>query len=90
VGPDTNAEVNNSLCIQLPIDIQLVGAVEDLFPLLSNPSYYTDFVCINAGLFHCRPDGLDMFDIVNTLSTGTEIISDSVVFKVPLYIFIVS
>jgi DNA-binding CsgD family transcriptional regulator len=69
VSPATNAEVNSSLCNRLPINIQPVGAVEDLFPLLSNPSYYTDFVCINAGLFHCRLDGLDMFDIVNTLST---------------------
>jgi DNA-binding CsgD family transcriptional regulator len=69
VSPYSDAEIDHSLCNQLPIDIQLVRTVEDLFPLLSNPSYYTDFVCINVGLFHCRPDGLDMFDIVNTLST---------------------
>jgi DNA-binding NarL/FixJ family response regulator len=43
--------------------------VEELFPLLSNPNFHTDFVVICFDMFLQRPDHLDMFDIIHTLST---------------------
>lgn len=69
ISPQTNQEVANGLCSQLPIILRPLNTVEELFPLLSDPSYHTDFVCISIDMFQQRPDGLDMFDIVHTLST---------------------
>jgi DNA-binding NarL/FixJ family response regulator len=69
VSPKTNKEVANSLCNQLPIIVLPVSSIEELFPLLSDPMYYTDFVGISVEMFYSRSDKLDMFDIINTLST---------------------
>jgi DNA-binding NarL/FixJ family response regulator len=69
VSPKTGQQVAASLCGQMPIILQPVNTVEELFPLLSDPAYYTDFVCIDIGVFSNRSDNLDMFDIIHTLST---------------------
>lgn len=69
VSPKSNQEVAECLCTQLPIILRPVNTVEELYPLLSDPCYYTDFVCISIDMFQQRHDGLDMFDIVHTLST---------------------
>lgn len=69
VSPKTNQEVASGLCNQLPIIMKGVGSVGELFPLLSDPAYHTDFVCISIDMFYKRSDQLDMFDIIHTLDT---------------------
>ena len=69
VSPNTNHKVAGSLCSRLPVILEPVNAVEELFPLLSDPNYHTDFVCISVEMFHQRKDKLDMFDIIKTLAT---------------------
>lgn len=69
VSPKTNQEVSNCMCSKLPILIKPVNTVEELFPLLSDPSFHTDFVCISIDMFYQREDNLDMFDIIHTLAT---------------------
>lgn len=69
VSPRTNRDVAQGLCNQLPLTIKPVNVVEELFPLLSNPAYHTDFVVISAETFSNRLDHLDVFDIINTLHT---------------------
>jgi DNA-binding NarL/FixJ family response regulator len=68
VSPKTNHEVANGLCSQLPIVLESYNQVEELFPLLSDPTYYTNFVVICIEMFHQRTD-IDMFDIIQTLAT---------------------
>jgi len=69
VSPNINHKVAGSLCSRLPVILEPVNAVEELFPLLSDPNYHTDFVCISVEMFHQRKDKLDMFDIIKTLAT---------------------
>jgi DNA-binding NarL/FixJ family response regulator len=69
VSPNINHKVAGSLCSRLPVILEPVNAVEELFPLLSDPNYHTDFVCISVEMFYQRKDKLDMFDIIKTLAT---------------------
>jgi len=69
VSPKTNHEVAAGLCNELPIILRPLTAVEELFPLMSDPSFHTDFVCISIETFLGRADLLDMFDIIHTLAT---------------------
>jgi len=69
VSPKTNQEVASSLCATLPIVLKSVNSVEELFPLLSDHNYHTDFIAIDIAMFQGRKDNLDMFDIIHTLST---------------------
>lgn len=61
--------VTTTECSKLPIKPRVINSVEELFPLLSDPNYHTDFVVINSNMFYQCEDTLDMFDIVNTLNT---------------------
>jgi DNA-binding NarL/FixJ family response regulator len=69
ISPKTSREVANSVCSQLPLDLHALNYVEELYALLSDPTYHTDFVVISIETFHNRADGLDMFDIIGTLAT---------------------
>jgi len=69
VSPKTDRAVANRICARLPIVSQAFDTVEDVFPHLSDSSFQVDFICISIDVFHQRKDQLDMFDIVNTLST---------------------
>ena len=68
VSLKTNKEVAQSMCAQLPIILISVNSVEELFPLLSDSKYNTDFVAISIDMFEKREDQLDMFDIIHTLA----------------------
>ena len=68
VSPKTNKEVAQSMCAQLPIVLISVNSVEELFPLLSDSKYNTDFVAISADMFERGAERLDMFDIIHTLA----------------------
>jgi DNA-binding CsgD family transcriptional regulator len=65
----TVCECSSRLEKDLDIDFKQVDNVPELFPLLSNPSYHTDFICIDLEKLFDRQDNIDIFDIVNTLST---------------------
>jgi DNA-binding NarL/FixJ family response regulator len=54
---------------ELSIKIKQVSHVSELFPLLSDPSYNTDIIAIDLDRLINRKDGLDIFDIIHTLST---------------------
>jgi DNA-binding NarL/FixJ family response regulator len=69
VSPKTNREVANGMCSELPIILKSVNSIEELFPMLSNPRFHTEFIVICAEMFVQRTDKLDLFDIINTLST---------------------
>lgn len=64
----TPIEIANSACSQLPVTLKYVTSVQELFPLLSDPNYNTDFVVIDVDNFCHRIDHLDMFDIIHTLA----------------------
>ena len=66
VTPKIN--LDQSLCGQLPITVKPVKTVEELFPLLSDSKYHTDFIVVSVDIFHNRKDSLDVFDIIHTLS----------------------
>lgn len=68
VSPLSNHELASSLCAKLPILMHPINTVEELFPLLSDPKFHTDFVIVNIDVLSKREDMLDMFDIINTLS----------------------
>lgn len=69
VSPKTNHNVANRMCSRLPIVLKDFESIEEVFPHLSDSSFYVDFICINIEIFQQREDRLDMFDIINTLST---------------------
>lgn len=68
VSPRSITQQTN-LCSQLPVRLRPVDTVEELFPLLSDPAYHTDFVVISVEMFYQRQDHLEMFDIIRTLAT---------------------
>jgi DNA-binding NarL/FixJ family response regulator len=67
VTTKTTTQVESGPCSQLPIILKTTDSIESLFPLLSDPSYHTDFVVICADLFYHREDKLNMFELMNTL-----------------------
>jgi DNA-binding NarL/FixJ family response regulator len=69
VTPDIDQSITAELCTALPVTIKTVSTVEELFPLVSDTGYYTDFICIGIELLNHRADSLDMFDIIHTLDT---------------------
>lgn len=79
VSPKTDQRVANGICARLHVISKPVGSVEELFPLMSDPNYYTDFIAISIEMFSKRHDGLDMFDIINTLAT----LIKSTVYRIP-------
>ena len=68
VSPRSITQQTN-LCNLLPIQLQSVSNIEELFPLMSDPAYHTDFVAISVEMFYQRQDRLEMFDIIRTLAT---------------------
>jgi len=52
---------------EMPISVEYLDTVQDLFPLLSNPYYHTDFINIDIESF--ENSNVDIFSIINTLDT---------------------
>lgn len=69
VSPKTDQKNLPKLFGQLSMSCKSFNTVEELYPLLSDPFYRTDFICISIEMFYGREDKLDMFDIIRTLST---------------------
>lgn len=61
-------ETSDIMCSKLSIILKYVNTVEELFPLLSDQHYSTDFIVIDASYFGDGKENLDMFDIIHTLS----------------------
>lgn len=53
---------------EIHFECNSVISIQEVFPLLSNPTYQTDFVCINVEELYTQT-GSNVFDLVNTLST---------------------
>lgn len=68
VTKKANRDAADSLCYKLPIILKYLSSVEELFPLLSDPHYHTDFIVIESQYFENGKENLDMFDIIHTLS----------------------
>lgn len=65
----TTCECADRLASELSIELEQVDTVSELFPLLSNPDYHTTIISIDVERLINRKDGLDILDIINTLST---------------------
>ena len=60
-------EVVGKFSDEIPISVEYLDTVQDLFPLLSNPYYRTDFINIDIESF--QHSNVDIFSIINTLDT---------------------
>ena len=60
-------EVVGKFSDEIPISVEYLDSVEQLFPLLSNPYYHTDFINIDIESF--QHSNVDIFSIINTLDT---------------------
>jgi DNA-binding CsgD family transcriptional regulator len=72
VSPKINRRIVDSICNRLPIKLNELDAVEELFPLLSNPQFHTDWVVISIDMFYDKSNQLDImniFDLIHTLAT---------------------
>lgn len=69
VSPKTNVKFVPNLYCDLPVTCEFLNTVEELYPLLSDSNYHTDFVVISVEMFDKLSNNLDMFDVINTLST---------------------
>lgn len=65
-GDDDTA--SSWLQIDLPVKINLLNSIEEVFPLLSSPSFNADIIAIDLEYFH-EIKGVGAFDIINTLRT---------------------
>lgn len=68
VTKKVDRETSNGMCHKLPITLKYLSLIEELFPLLSDPNYHTDFIVIESQYFENGKESLDMFDIIHTLS----------------------
>lgn len=58
----------NRLLEEFPIDIKILGTVEQIFPLLSDSSYNTDIISID--IEHLYKNSMaNVYEIINTLKT---------------------
>lgn len=51
-----------------PVVIRKISTVQELFPLLSDPLYHSDYVVININGFY-KSNKTDIFDVIHALST---------------------
>jgi DNA-binding NarL/FixJ family response regulator len=69
VSPDTaTSNATKKTCQQLGKEFTTLSSIQELFPLLSDTKYATDLVLIDIEKFY-DTKGVDMFDIISTLST---------------------
>jgi len=72
VSPNTADDafglIADTMSSELPIAINKVTSIEELFPLMSDPKFHTDFVAIDIDELY-RVKNTDVFDIINTLNT---------------------
>lgn len=65
-------EALNNMCAllqqELPVSIECVKSVEEVFPKLSNHTYNTDIIAIDIEHFY-HLKGIGIFDVINTLRT---------------------
>jgi RNA polymerase sigma factor (sigma-70 family) len=61
-------EYARRISAELPIVPEKVKSIQDLFPLISNPHHYTDYICIDLDDAY-EMEGTNVFELINTLST---------------------
>jgi hypothetical protein len=69
VSPRVNDEAAGDLCSQMPITLRPFGSIEELFPLLSDPNFHTDYVAVCYDALNRPNQGVDMFSVLMTLDT---------------------
>jgi DNA-binding NarL/FixJ family response regulator len=69
VSPKSNESAAVNLCSQIPIVLRPVETIEELFPLLSDPTYHTDFVAVCLDSLKKSNNDIDMFNVLLTLDT---------------------
>lgn len=65
------SDINNEyikLLNHLQINFSTLNQVEELFPLLSDPKFQTDYIAIDIEKFY-NLENIDIFEIIHTLST---------------------
>lgn len=61
--------LRQNLCIDLPVTFyKPLSSINELFPLLSDPSFHTDFIAIDIEYLY-KIEGAEIFDIIKTIST---------------------
>jgi len=72
ICPVTPDDIVNEVCTrlqqELPVKLSGVDSINVLFPLLSNPKWNTDFLCIDIEHFY-NIEGTKVYNIINTLKT---------------------
>jgi DNA-binding CsgD family transcriptional regulator len=68
VSPKTSINAGRSLCEELPIKLHPVESIEELYPLMSNPNFYTDYVSVCLETLYDK-QYVDPFSVLLTLDT---------------------
>jgi hypothetical protein len=68
VSPKTNVDAGHSLCEKLPILLYPIGSIEELFPLMSDPNFHTDYVSVCLDTLYSK-QYVDPFSVLLTLDT---------------------
>jgi DNA-binding NarL/FixJ family response regulator len=68
VSPRTSANAGKSLCEQLPINLHPVESIEELYPLMSDPNFHTDYVAVCLETLY-EKQYTDPFSVLLTLDT---------------------
>jgi DNA-binding CsgD family transcriptional regulator len=67
INRECTTEITSKLSEEVPINFEHLDTVEELFPLLSNPYYHTDFINVDIESF--QHSNVDIFSIIHTLDT---------------------
>lgn len=68
VDKEKACSIAKKLCIDLPVSLCSLNSIQELFPLISDPNFHTDFIAIDIEYFY-NIDGAEIFDVIKTIST---------------------
>lgn len=68
VGNPILNQVREQIAQEMNIDFHIAESIDEVFPLLSNPFFHTDYINIDVESFY-NIDDTDVFDIIQTLHT---------------------
>lgn len=66
--PSEKNSIKRAISNDLPVIFQELNSVHELFPLLSDPNFHSDFIAIDIEEFY-NIEGSEIFDIIKTIST---------------------
>lgn len=68
VAKERASGITKNLFVDLPVSFRALNNIHELFPLLSDPNFHTDFIAIDIEYFY-NIDGAEIFDVIKTIST---------------------